>query len=69
MQASHCEACITSCRHRRRTLFVPFEEPKDVKIDDAGLDAKAGELGVCAAELQSVFFSRTIGEPRGAARD
>lgn len=26
-------------------------------------------LGVCAAELQSVFFSRTIGEPRGAARD
>lgn len=28
-----------------------------------------GRLGVCAAELQSVFFSRTIGEPRGAARD
>ena len=26
-------------------------------------------LGVCAAELQSVFFSRMMGEPRGAARD
>lgn len=26
-------------------------------------------LGVCAAELQSVFSSRMIGEPRGAARD
>lgn len=32
-------------------LFVPFEEPKDVKIDDAGLDAKAGELEFGDAEI------------------
>jgi diguanylate cyclase (GGDEF)-like protein/PAS domain S-box-containing protein len=51
MQALQCEACITSCRHRRRMLFVPFEEPKDVKIDDAGLDAKAGELEFGDAEI------------------
>ncbi|ACR02451.1 hypothetical protein [Thauera aminoaromatica] len=31
--------------------------------------APAYRLGVCAAELQSVFSSRMIGEPRGAARD
>ncbi len=46
------------------TCVVRLRYAQVLQFEQHGL-----RLGVCAAELQSVFSSRMIGEPRGAARD